>query len=86
MVAAVASEKITVAAAAVTNAISIDLEDWFCVNNLSGVIGRADWDSCELRVRESTEKILRLFERHRTRATFFTLGGWPDARPNSSAR
>lgn len=71
--AAVATEKLA-GAGGVTNAISIDLEDWFCVNNLSGVITRADWDSCELRVRESTEKILRLFERHRTRATFFTLG------------
>lgn len=79
--AAVASEKPAGAGAGVTNAISIDLEDWFCVNNLSGVIGRADWDSCELRVRESTEKILRLFERHHTRATFFTLGWVADRAP-----
>src|ERR671917_183322 len=81
MAAAVASKKLAGAGAGVTNAISIDLEDWFCVNNLSGVIGRADWDSCELRVRESTEKILRLFERHRTRATFFTLGWVADRAP-----
>jgi polysaccharide deacetylase family protein (PEP-CTERM system associated) len=59
---------------AVTNAISIDLEDWFCVYNLSGVIRREDWDNCELRVHESTRRILRLFEKHRTRATFFVLG------------
>lgn len=66
---------------AVTNAISIDLEDWFCVNNLSGVIRREDWDSCELRVVESTRKILRLFARHQTRATFFTLGWVADRAP-----
>jgi polysaccharide deacetylase family protein (PEP-CTERM system associated) len=56
------------------NAISIDLEDWFCVHNLAGAIKRDDWDNCELRVRESTERLLALFEQHNTRATFFVLG------------
>ncbi|HVF23455.1 MAG TPA: hypothetical protein VM941_10280, partial [Pyrinomonadaceae bacterium] len=56
------------------NAISIDLEDWFCVHNLAGVIKLSDWDSCELRVRESTERLLALFEQHQTRATFIVLG------------
>lgn len=56
------------------NAISIDLEDWFCVHNLSGVIKLRDWDNCELRVRESTERLLTLFDEHQTRATFFVLG------------
>ena len=56
------------------NAMSIDLEDWFCVHNLSGAIKLNDWDKCELRVRESTERILALFELHETRATFFVLG------------
>jgi polysaccharide deacetylase family protein (PEP-CTERM system associated) len=54
--------------------MSIDLEDWFCVHNLSGVIARSDWDGCELRAAESTRRILRLLERHDTRATFFVLG------------
>ena len=56
------------------NAMSIDLEDWFCVHNLSGVIRRDDWDTCELRVAESTRRVLRLLDRHDTRATFFVLG------------
>lgn len=56
------------------NAISIDLEDWFCVHNLSGLIKPSDWDSCELRVRESTERLLTLLNQHQTRATFFVLG------------
>lgn len=56
------------------NAISIDLEDWFCVHNLSGAIRKEDWGKCELRVLESTERLLTLFERHQTRATFFVLG------------
>jgi polysaccharide deacetylase family protein (PEP-CTERM system associated) len=56
------------------NAISVDLEDWFCVHNLQGVIRREDWDSCELRVNESTRRLIALFDKHQTKATFFVLG------------
>jgi polysaccharide deacetylase family protein (PEP-CTERM system associated) len=56
------------------NAFSVDLEDWFCVHNLSQVIKLKDWDNCELRVYESTRRILALLEKHQTRATFFVLG------------
>lgn len=56
------------------NAISIDLEDWFCVHNLSGAIRKEKWDACELRVVQSTNRLLRLFDRHHTKATFFVLG------------
>jgi polysaccharide deacetylase family protein (PEP-CTERM system associated) len=56
------------------NAVSIDLEDWFCVHNLSESVRREDWGTCELRVAESTGRLLSLFERHQTRATFFVLG------------
>jgi len=58
----------------IRNAMSIDLEDWFCVHNLSRLIRKEDWDKCELRVDESTKRILNLFDKHRTRATFFVLG------------
>ena len=56
------------------NAISVDLEDWFCTHNISHVIRREDWDKCELRAGPSTRRILGLLERHATRATFFVLG------------
>jgi polysaccharide deacetylase family protein (PEP-CTERM system associated) len=56
------------------NAMSVDLEDWFCANNLGGVIRREDWDKCELRVLESAERILDLLEKYNTHATFFVLG------------
>lgn len=62
------------APAMIKNAMSIDLEDWFCVDNLSQVIRKEDWDSCELRVGESTGRILNLLDKHQTRATFFVLG------------
>jgi len=30
----------------IRNAMSIDLEDWFCVHNLSRLIRKEDWDKC----------------------------------------
>jgi polysaccharide deacetylase family protein (PEP-CTERM system associated) len=65
----------------IRNAMSIDLEDWFCVHNLSGIIKREDWDNCELRVLESTRLILHLLQKHQTRATFFVLGWVADRLP-----
>ena len=58
----------------IKNAMSIDLEDWFCVYVLSEAIQRADWDQCDLRVLQSTRRVLELFDKHNTRATFFVLG------------
>jgi len=56
------------------NAISVDLEDWFCANNFDDVLGYNKWDSLELRLRESTAKILEILSKQRVRATFFVLG------------
>jgi len=56
------------------NAISIDLEDWFCVHNLSRLIKKEDWDGCESRISKNTECILEILQEHKTQATFFVLG------------
>lgn len=56
------------------NALSIDLEDWFCVHNLSSVIKKEDWDKCEYRVEKNSSKILDLLDKYNTKATFFVLG------------
>lgn len=56
------------------NALSIDLEDWFCVHNMNQSIKKQDWGRCELRVYESTRRVLALLKKHNTRATFFVLG------------
>jgi polysaccharide deacetylase family protein (PEP-CTERM system associated) len=58
----------------IKNAMSIDLEDWFCVHNMSQAIRREDWDKCEMRVIDNTRRILALLAAHKTEATFFTLG------------
>ncbi len=59
------------------NAISIDLEDWFCAYNLN--IKIEDWDKQELRVVANTHRVLEVLSKHNTHATFFVLG-WIAAR------
>lgn len=56
------------------NAISIDLEEWFCVYNLKEKIKKDAWESMESRVKMNTEKLLDLFDIYDTKATFFVLG------------
>jgi polysaccharide deacetylase family protein (PEP-CTERM system associated) len=56
------------------NLLSIDLEDWFCVSNFDTMLERSVWSSCELRVVESTQRLLALFDRRGVTATFFVLG------------
>lgn len=56
------------------NVMSIDVEDWFCVQNMAGLIDRRDWDTLERRVENNTRRLLDLFDAHQTRATFFVLG------------
>ena len=64
------------------NALSIDLEDWFCVHNLAGVIKRDDWDKCEFRVRRNTTRILDLLDEQNVKATFFVLGWVAERAPD----
>ena len=54
--------------------ITVDLEDWFQVENLRSIFPHDTWDECELRVVESTKRLLELFESYNVRATFFVLG------------
>jgi len=64
------------------NALSIDLEDWFCVHNLAGAIKRDDWDKCDLRVRNNTTRILNLLDEKQVKATFFVLGWVAERAPD----
>jgi polysaccharide deacetylase family protein (PEP-CTERM system associated) len=59
--------------------ITVDLEDWFQVENLRPAHPHETWGSCELRVDANTQKLLDLFDRHHVQATFFVLG-WPAER------
>lgn len=56
------------------NVFSVDLEDWFCVQNLRAVILPGDWEKCESRIERNTLLLLDLLSRHHVEATFFVLG------------
>src|SRR5437867_1597127 len=56
------------------NALTVDVEDYFHVEAFAKVINRDRWDDFELRVEESTRRILDIFDAHAVKATFFTLG------------
>lgn len=54
--------------------ITVDVEDYFQVENLRTVYPLESWDSCDLRVDSSVRKLLDLFEMFHVQATFFVLG------------
>jgi polysaccharide deacetylase family protein (PEP-CTERM system associated) len=58
----------------ITNALTIDVEDYFQVSALAPHIDRASWDERPCRVERNVGRLLELLAQHRTRATFFTLG------------
>jgi len=60
--------------ARITNALTIDVEDYFQVSAMAPYIRRSQWDTIECRVERNVDRILALLARHDTRATFFTLG------------
>ncbi|MBK9685554.1 MAG: DUF3473 domain-containing protein [Betaproteobacteria bacterium] len=61
-------------APAITNALTIDVEDYFQVSAFAPHIRREDWDARECRVEANVDRILALLAERDTRATFFTLG------------
>lgn len=61
-------------AAPITNALTIDVEDYFQVSAFAPYIPRSDWDRRECRVEHNVQRILRLLGQHEVKATFFTLG------------
>ncbi|MDP1898940.1 MAG: DUF3473 domain-containing protein [Rubrivivax sp.] len=61
-------------AATLTNALTIDVEDYFQVSAFAPYIRRDEWDARECRVERNVQRILELLAQHDTRATFFTLG------------
>ena len=58
----------------ITNALTIDVEDYFQVSAFAPYIARAEWPTRECRVERNIDCILQMLDRHGTKATFFTLG------------
>ena len=58
----------------VTNALTIDVEDYFQVSAFAPHIPRSEWPIRECRVERNVDRILGMLNQHGTKATFFTLG------------
>lgn len=57
-----------------TNAISVDVEDYFQTEAMAAVAPRTHWDSFPARVEANTCELFELFARYQVHATFFFLG------------
>jgi polysaccharide deacetylase family protein (PEP-CTERM system associated) len=58
----------------VTNALTVDVEDYFHVSAFAETIDRQDWDHYPRRVESNTQTLLQLFGKANVKATFFVLG------------
>ena len=58
----------------ITNALTIDVEDYFQVSAFAPCIARSEWDTRECRVERNVQRIMEMLDRHQVKATFFTLG------------
>jgi polysaccharide deacetylase family protein (PEP-CTERM system associated) len=59
---------------ATPTAMSIDVEDWFHVENLRCVVSRESWNRRELRVERTMDRMLELMAARDVKATCFVLG------------
>ena len=55
------------------NAFTVDVEDYFQVENFARAIPRRDWEQFASRIVPNTRRVLELLARHGVRGTFFIL-------------
>lgn len=67
--------------APLVNAISVDIEDYFQVEALSGSFPRSCWDRVPRRVEANVDRLLEMFGAASASATFFTLGWVAERHP-----
>ena len=58
----------------ITNALTIDVEDYFMVSAFADKVKFEDWHTFESRVEANTYRILDLLDEYGVKATFFVLG------------
>lgn len=58
----------------ISNALTIDVEDYFQVSAFSDIVDYKDWDRHDSRVERNTFRMLQLFSDAGVKATFFVLG------------
>jgi polysaccharide deacetylase family protein (PEP-CTERM system associated) len=70
----------------ITNAMTVDVEDYFQVSAFEKVIARQDWETISPRVGRNTERVLDIFSEYGVKATFFTLGWVAERFPQTIRR
>lgn len=68
--------------AAILNAMTVDVEDYFHVSALASAIPRSEWPNMEFRADASTHRLLDMFDQASVSATFFVLGWVADRHPD----
>jgi polysaccharide deacetylase family protein (PEP-CTERM system associated) len=56
------------------NAMTVDVEEYFTIQNLNERVPRDRWPAQPLRADDQTRRLLDLFDTHGVKATFFVLG------------
>ena len=70
----------------VSNAMSVDVEDYFQVSAFEKHVDKQDWESIPCRVEANVDRILALFDSKGVKATFFTLGWVAERYPEMTRR
>lgn len=65
----------------ISNALTVDVEDYFQVSAFAPQIKRDCWDSIPCRIERNVDRLLALFDKHGAKATFFTLGWIAERHP-----
>lgn len=65
----------------ITNAMTVDVEDYFQVSAFENHVAKSQWDSLPRRVETNTLRILDIFAEYQVKATFFTLGWVAERHP-----
>jgi polysaccharide deacetylase family protein (PEP-CTERM system associated) len=65
----------------ITNALTIDVEDYFMVSAFADVVRFDEWHKYESRIEKNTRKILDLLDEYKVQATFFVLGWVAERHP-----
>ncbi len=66
----------------VVNALTIDVEEYFCYAYPGDTLSREEWAALESRAVPHTLETLKILEQHGIRATFFVLGWVVDREPH----
>jgi polysaccharide deacetylase family protein (PEP-CTERM system associated) len=68
------------------NVLSVDIEDYFHVEAFASKIPIHSWECFVPRLEENVDRILELFDKHKTKGTFFVLGWVAERHPGLARR